>query len=470
MILRESMLITFKKALKNNFEIFVLLLLFSPLFFYKFAQSSLVSWDEAWYAAISRNILETKDFFNLYWNGLPFSDKPPGGFWIEALSFKIFGISEFGARLPSAVAGFLSVLLIYLLATKLFNKLTGILSAIALVSSTWFLYRSRVGDLDTLLVFFYLLTVYLAVLTVKERKYLIPFSLSLAFLPMIKGIIFLPSILPSLVIIFWGSKILKKRDFLVPVFFLSILFGGWILIQYIQSPELVKYHFEHSFRDSSLKGNFIINFKLFREYLHNGIGRWFWPGVLGVGLGLILRDKRLLFLSFFCFFYSIQFQFSSKVEIWHLIPLYPFMILSFFGSVCVLSERFFKQKLLINILLITFTLYFSFLQIRQMWYGFIDIPRFISDDAILSKEAGKYPYPFYIDSSFEPTAVFYSHKNTKWQNEYEIVSLFQQKQPFLLIVKQFMLDKLNIDKKDYKILKIDRDKILILYQPMGFSN
>lgn len=441
-------------------------LLLSPLFFYKLGQSSLVSWDEAWYAEIARNILKTNDSFNLSWNGLPFSDKPPGGFWIEALSFKLLGISEFSARLPSALAGFLSVVLIYLLGRKLFSKFTGLLSATALVSSFWFLYRARFGDLDMLLIFFYLLTFYLAIQSAEKRKFFLSFCLSLAFLPLIKGIVFVASLIPSLIIILWGSKEIKKKYFLLPVVCLFTPFSIWILIQYLHSPGLAIYHFYHSARDSSLQNNILSSMGLFKEYLHNGIGKWFWPGILGTAASLVLKDKKLFALFAFVFFYSIQFLFSPSIEIWHLMPLYPFLILLFFGSVYVINQKFIKKNLLVNAAVLLFTLYVSFIQLKVMWYQFIDIPAFVSDDAILSKEAGKYPYPFYIDSSFEPAAAFYSQKQVKWQNEYSLPVLFQKSDPFLLIVKEPMLDKLKVNKKDYQILKSDRDKILILYEPI----
>ncbi len=447
----------------KKYYIFALILLLSPLFFYKLAQSSLVSWDEAWYGDIARNVIQNKDLFNLTWNGLPFSDKPPGGIWLQVLAFKVFGVSEFATRFSSALAGLLSLLIIYSLGSKLFNKLVGVLAVMALVSSPWFLYRSRVGDLDTILVLSYLLTIYLAILASSNRKYFWYFVLNLSFLPMIKGIVFMAAALPSLLLIFWGSKTLFKKDYLIMAIFAGAFFGGWIVMQYLHDPALAMYHFSHSFRNLSESDAFG-NLKLFKEYLHNGIGKWFWPGMLGLGLSVVLRNKKLIILSAFCIFYALQFQFSPKVEIWHLIPIYPFMILAFFGSVQVLSEKFFNQKVSTSLFLVIFTLYISLTQLKIMWYQFIDIPAFVSDDAILSKEAGKYSYPFYIDSSFEPTAVFYSQKNAKWINEYYLSGLFEQKSPFVMIIKQSMLEKLKISKDRYKILKSDRDKILILYE------
>ena len=460
MIFSGNMVKVLTRGLKKDLPVILLLLL--PLFFYKLGQSSLVSWDEAWYAEISRNIVKSGDLFNLVWNGAPFSDKPPGQFWIEALVFKFFGVSEFTARIPSAIAGLLSLLLIYLIG-KSFSRGVGLMSALALGSSIWFLYRARSGNLDVMLTFFYLLTFYLGMLVAEKRKFLLPFALSFAYLPMIKGIVFVPSLIPSLVSIFWGK--LKLKDYLLPVIALSGLFGSWILIQYLSSPSLVLYHFSHSLRDSSIHSNVLDNFKLFKEYVHSGIGRWFWPGILGILAGLVLKNKKLLAISVFPVFYSLQFMFSSEIQIWQLIPLYPFMILAFFGSIFVFLKKFPRCQLAVNTLVLVFTLYISLTQIKQMWYSFVDIPAFVSDEQILSTEAGKYPYPFYIDSSFEPAAVFYSGKNAKWVNEFYLADLFKKSEPFVMIIKQSMLDKLKIEPKSYKILKADRDKILILYQP-----
>ena len=109
---------------KKNFHFLLLLLLFIPLFFYKLGQTSLLSWDEAWYAEISRNVLKSGDLLNLVWNNMPFSEKPPGQFWIEALTFKFFGVSEFSARLPSAISGLLSLLVIYLIGKSFISKIS----------------------------------------------------------------------------------------------------------------------------------------------------------------------------------------------------------------------------------------------------------------------------------------------------------------------------------------------------------
>ncbi|MCK5664688.1 MAG: glycosyltransferase family 39 protein, partial [Thiotrichaceae bacterium] len=56
---------------------------------------------EARYAEIPRLIIETGNWIMPPFDyGVPFWGKPPLTFWLTAISFKLFGYSEFAARLP----------------------------------------------------------------------------------------------------------------------------------------------------------------------------------------------------------------------------------------------------------------------------------------------------------------------------------------------------------------------------------
>ena len=94
-----------------------------PFFFFKLGQFSLVSWDEAWYGEIAKNILKDHNLIYLSFNGNLYNDHPPVGFWFIALSQVIFGINEFGTRFAPALAGFLTLIVTFLLGRNLFNPL-----------------------------------------------------------------------------------------------------------------------------------------------------------------------------------------------------------------------------------------------------------------------------------------------------------------------------------------------------------
>src|SRR5688500_15592014 len=60
--------------------------------------------------------------------------KPVLLYWLQRASYTAFGVSEWSARLPSVVAGWLAVLLTYELARRMFGRATGLLSGVVLAS------------------------------------------------------------------------------------------------------------------------------------------------------------------------------------------------------------------------------------------------------------------------------------------------------------------------------------------------
>ncbi len=73
-----------------------------------------------------------------------FGDFKPAGYSYLLIPFiKVFGLTEFAVRLPSAIFGVLGVLGIYLLTKELINWKTGQLAALLLAVSPWHLHFSR---------------------------------------------------------------------------------------------------------------------------------------------------------------------------------------------------------------------------------------------------------------------------------------------------------------------------------------
>ncbi len=121
----------------------------------------LTDWDEGIYAQVSRQMLRRP--FSLtawlipHWNTQPWLEKPPLTFWITAVFYKLFGVSEFTARLGSALSAvaLVAVLHRWLLrtTTAATARLTAWLSTVILLSTFGFLHIARVGETDTLLSF-----------------------------------------------------------------------------------------------------------------------------------------------------------------------------------------------------------------------------------------------------------------------------------------------------------------------------
>jgi 4-amino-4-deoxy-L-arabinose transferase-like glycosyltransferase len=124
----------------------------------------LTDWDEGIYAQVSREML-TSGWLIPHWNLQVWIDKPPLTYWITALFFRLFGVSELTARLGSALAGIATVALLHgwLLLRPIGNathaRLTAWLSSLILLTTFGFLHVVRVGETDTLLSFGCLLAV-----------------------------------------------------------------------------------------------------------------------------------------------------------------------------------------------------------------------------------------------------------------------------------------------------------------------
>jgi 4-amino-4-deoxy-L-arabinose transferase-like glycosyltransferase len=92
-----------------------LLLLAVPAFFFlwKLASFGLIGADEPRYAQVAREMLARHDWITPTLGGIPWLEKPPLYYWQAMIAYRLFGVSDWAARLPSVSDGFLLVLAVY---------------------------------------------------------------------------------------------------------------------------------------------------------------------------------------------------------------------------------------------------------------------------------------------------------------------------------------------------------------------
>jgi 4-amino-4-deoxy-L-arabinose transferase-like glycosyltransferase len=108
-----------------------------------------------YYAAAIRSMLESwHNFFFVSFDpaGFVTVDKPPLGFWIQAASAKLLGYSGFSILLPEALAGVLSVGVLYLVVRRVFGAGAGLLAALFLAITPISVVTNRNNTIDSLLV------------------------------------------------------------------------------------------------------------------------------------------------------------------------------------------------------------------------------------------------------------------------------------------------------------------------------
>ena len=137
-----------------------LALLFAALLYIPGA-GSFGLWDpwETHYGEVSRNMVETNDWVSPWWGfrekigsepvaGRPFFSKPVFLFWIEAVSIKTFGLSEWSIRLPVVLVAISALMVMFFALSRLFSLGVAILGVLVVATSPQFFFLSRQAQTD----------------------------------------------------------------------------------------------------------------------------------------------------------------------------------------------------------------------------------------------------------------------------------------------------------------------------------
>ncbi len=449
----------------------------------------------------------------MIWNGKPYYDHPPMGFWLMSLSYKIFGVNEFSTRFPSAFLGLLTILLIYKAAIELFKKKTiGFGAALILGTCVWYTIRVRSGNLDSTFVFFYILTVYLSLRSSKNFKWFPLTMMVFGGLILSKTLVGLSS---AVLIVFlnWRQLLnLKKNYFymLIGVLAFILMVYPWYYIQKKTYSDFVQQHFINiGTRNKTLSSYFRPVFEQPLFYLHMGVRKWYYIWLLSLGFLLVtlkFLKKNIFFLILWNFIILYPFLTSRETELWHLIPVY--LPLSFiiaagiyelvhlvinvflvilrrvsdegsrsdaqsdrklrFGDVRRPFSRFFtsfrmtiekKRQIVIEAVYISIFLYISFIQIKIFYQEVFPANKWIPDDVAISKAAARYEKPIFLDDDYIPIAVFYSGKNIQplayLSDDKKTLAKFMlsNENDFVVITRNWVVDDLASKNIKYKLLE-----------------
>lgn len=106
---------------------------------------------ECFVAEGAREMLVTGDWLVPRINGEPWLEKPPLPHWTVALSASYGGLSEFTARMPSAILGLVGILLITDLAVRWLGPLKGILTGLIQATTFYTITYARLAEADVYL-------------------------------------------------------------------------------------------------------------------------------------------------------------------------------------------------------------------------------------------------------------------------------------------------------------------------------
>jgi 4-amino-4-deoxy-L-arabinose transferase-like glycosyltransferase len=317
---------------------FILLLLAMALFYFSALETvPLLEPDEGRYAEIPREMLTSGDFVTPHLNGVVYLEKPPLYYWGNALSLKLFGENEFGARAFTAAVSVAGILLTYWMAAILGGVRTGLFSAIVLSTCCYYYAVGRTNTLDMTLAVTLMLAIFPAYLYLSGKRggrrwLLISYAgAALAFLT--KGLIGI--VFPAIILSLWMLATRRHRSFansisLTGIFLFLAISLPWVLLAQKHNPDFSWFFFvhEHFLRYATTVHKRSQPFWFFLPIVLGGFVPWIalLPRAIAAArksAGKFLNRDDLVFLLSWSLFIFVFFSFSRSKLPTYVAPIFP---------------------------------------------------------------------------------------------------------------------------------------------------
>lgn len=310
----------------------VLILAILVLTLVPLALRPLLNLNEGLYAEVAREMLHHNPLIPRL-DGLPYLEKPPILYWLIMLSYKIFGIGKFAARLPSALAALGTLAVVYRFAK---HRVTApAWPALILFSSVGFYIMSQLAMFDMSFTFFHTITL-LAFFSYIEKPdeawRLLLAAAASALACLTKGLIGIA--LPGLIVVLfllWERQTIRWRPFLLAwgVFFaIALPWHVWMTLHVpgFLDRYIIQEHFDRFL--GTLKPMdyrrppFYYNF----EHLLLGIFPWT-PFLIEAVIRRRPYDRLDRFLLLWAGVYVVFFTISKTSSSYYMLPAFPALAL-----------------------------------------------------------------------------------------------------------------------------------------------
>ena len=128
--------------------------------FFKLGGLLLFDVDEAVFSEATREMVETGNYITPTYNYEPRYDKPILFYWLQAIAYKLFGASEFSARLPSAVSGVGLSAITFFFIKRLYDQRVALLAGLCLILNLQFFVYTHSAVTDMTLTLFITASLY----------------------------------------------------------------------------------------------------------------------------------------------------------------------------------------------------------------------------------------------------------------------------------------------------------------------
>lgn len=275
----------------------------SLIFFYALWIGSypLFTPDEGRYSEVAREMIVTGDYITPRLNGIAFLDKPILYYWLQASAIQLFGLKEWSLRFWPACMGIMGSIVVYITGRILFNRRTGIISAVILATSPLYFGASHYANLDlevAVLVSSALLFFITAMNTPSQRSRSIFLILAYVFSALavltkgLIGIAFPVMIIGSWIVLLNRWNLLLQIRLIIGLVLFIIIAAPWYVLAQQANPQFFNYFFVlQQFSRFLTKADF-----------NNQTTTWFYVPIVLTG-----------FLPWTCFIFQAVFQHVKSI-------------------------------------------------------------------------------------------------------------------------------------------------------------
>jgi outer membrane protein assembly factor BamB len=347
---------------KAHFDLFCVLaiLVFSIALFFAHLENHLLwVYDEQIYSQWSYHMLKTGDYLTPWNFGIVslWIGKPPLNMWLVSIAYQIFGVTNFSSRIWSALFGCLSMVLTYYFGKLLYNRYVGLLSAFVLGTFTMFYTFATRLMTDMPLVFFMLTSLYLLLLSEKQKNNLLYSSLSglffgLALMTKQTEALLIPAIaIVYLVLTKRTFTFLKTKWFTSFLGVAALIFAPWLIVMSARFGfEFWNYYFLYStyLRVVSPFEGHVGGFLFYFNYLAAN-ENLFWLILLPFAVGLSLywafkRSKSDILIIAWVVVVFLVFTIAQTKLYYYILPVYPAFALAVGSLLGRLSKKLWCSK------------------------------------------------------------------------------------------------------------------------------
>jgi 4-amino-4-deoxy-L-arabinose transferase-like glycosyltransferase len=252
-----------KELHKNKTLAWTLFLAFAAILIGLLRTRTLVPPDEGRYAEMAREMFASGDWITTRLNGIKYFEKPPLQTWMNALTFELFGLGDWQARLWTGLCGLLGVGLTGYAGKRVFGERIGFYAALVLASSLYWVLCSQINSVDMSLSA--MMTVALCALLVAQRDDATPSErrnwmlvcwAGMALSVLAKGLIGL--VLPGGVLVLYTLfardwKIWTRLHLVKGLLLFLLIAAPWFVLVGLKNPEQPHFFFIHEHFDRFLR-------------------------------------------------------------------------------------------------------------------------------------------------------------------------------------------------------------------------